>query len=110
MFQFAFDTTTEDQLGWDQMGLGNILTTLDALQQTEEVGPSQLTHAPVRTQPTQPQGGATPAAAWSDTGRQSDGRRSDTGGRRDTECCRLVTCGHGDTVSRPARTAGGQGT
>jgi hypothetical protein len=42
---------------------------------------------------------------WSDTGLWSDtGRWSDTG------CCRLVAGGHGDTVSRPARTAGGQGT
>jgi hypothetical protein len=32
MFQSAFDTTTEDQLGWDQMGLGGILATLDAPQ------------------------------------------------------------------------------
>jgi hypothetical protein len=62
MFQPAFDMTTEDQLGWDQMGLGDILAILDAPQQAEEVGPSQLTEAPVWTQPTQPLGGATPAA------------------------------------------------
>jgi hypothetical protein len=81
MFQFAFDTTTEDQLGWDQMGLGNILTTLDALQQTEEVGPSQLTHAPVRTQPTQPQGGATPAAGGATpVGRATVGGATPAGG------------------------------
>jgi hypothetical protein len=43
MFQPAFDTTTEDQLGWDQMGLGDILATLDFSQQAEEVRPSQLT-------------------------------------------------------------------
>jgi hypothetical protein len=45
-------------------------------------------------------------------GRRSDtgGRRSDTGGRSDTGCCRLVAGGHGNTVSRPPRTAGGQGT
>jgi hypothetical protein len=47
MFQPAFDTTTEDQLGWNQMGLDDILATLDAPQQVEEVGPSQLTQAPV---------------------------------------------------------------
>jgi hypothetical protein len=61
MFQPAFDTTAEDQLGWDQMEFGDVLATLDALQQAEEVGPSQLTHASVWTQLTQPQGGATPA-------------------------------------------------
>jgi hypothetical protein len=45
------------------------------------------------------------------------GRRSDTGGRQsdtdrqsDTGCYRLVAGGHGDTVSRPARAAGRQGT
>jgi hypothetical protein len=37
-------------------------------------------------------------------------RRSDTGQQSDTGCCRLVAGGHGDTVSRPARTAGRQGT
>jgi hypothetical protein len=62
MFQPAFETTTEDQLGWDQMEFGDVLATLDAPQQAEEVGPSQLTHALVWTQSTQPQGGATPAA------------------------------------------------
>jgi hypothetical protein len=43
------------------MGYDDILTTLDAPQLAEEVGPSQLTQAPVGTQPTQPLGGATPA-------------------------------------------------
>jgi hypothetical protein len=43
MFQSGFDTTTEDQLGWDQMEFGDVLATLDAPRQTEEVGPSQLT-------------------------------------------------------------------
>jgi hypothetical protein len=44
-------------------------------------------------------------------GRRSDtGGRSDTCGRSDTGCCRLMASGHGDTVSRLARTAGGQGT
>jgi hypothetical protein len=43
MFHPALDTTTEDQLGWDQMGLGDIPVTLDAPRQAEEVGPSQLT-------------------------------------------------------------------
>jgi hypothetical protein len=44
--------------------------------------------------------------------RRSDigGRRSDTGQQSDTRYCRLVAGGHGDTVSRPARTAGRQGT
>jgi hypothetical protein len=61
-----------------------------------------------------------PCGRWSDNGQQSDpsGRWSDNGqqwsdtGRRrsDTWCCRLVSGRHGDTVSRPPRTAGGQGT
>jgi hypothetical protein len=46
MFQPAFDATTEDLLGWDQMGYDDILATLDASQQAEEVVPSQLTQAP----------------------------------------------------------------
>jgi hypothetical protein len=52
------------------------------------------------------------AIGRSDPGRWSDlgGRRSDTDGRSDTGCCRLVAGGHGDTVSRPARTTSGQGT
>jgi aldehyde:ferredoxin oxidoreductase len=52
MFQPAFDTTTEDQVGWDQIEFGDVLATLDAAQQAEEVGPSQLTQASVWTQPT----------------------------------------------------------
>jgi hypothetical protein len=41
----------------------DVLATLDSPQQAEEVGASQLTQAPpVWTQPTQPQGGVTPAA------------------------------------------------
>jgi hypothetical protein len=62
MFQPAFDTTTKDQLGWDLMQFGDVLATLDAPQQAEEVGPSQLTQAQVWTQPTQPQGEVTPTA------------------------------------------------
>jgi hypothetical protein len=62
MFQIGFDGTTENQLGWDEFGYGDILATMDAPQQAEEVGPSQLTQAPVGTQPTQPLRGATPAA------------------------------------------------
>jgi hypothetical protein len=72
MFQPTFDTTTEEHLGWDQMEFGKVLATLDAPQQAEEVGPSQLTHALVWTQPTQqavgggtPAGGATPASGGS---------------------------------------------
>jgi hypothetical protein len=52
MFQPAFDTTIEDQLGWDQMEFDDVLATLYAPQQAKEVGPSQLTQAPVWTQPT----------------------------------------------------------
>jgi hypothetical protein len=63
MFQPTFDTTTEEHLGWDQMEFCDVLATLDSPQQAEEVGASQLTQAPpVWTQPTQPQGGVTPAA------------------------------------------------
>jgi hypothetical protein len=47
MFQPTFDTTTEEQLGWDHMEFGDILAPLDASQQAEEVGPSQLTQASV---------------------------------------------------------------
>jgi hypothetical protein len=76
MFQPTFDTTTKEHLGWDQMEFNDVLTSLDAPQQAEEVGPSQLTHAPVWSQPTQlaadggtpaggPAGGGTPDAAGS---------------------------------------------
>jgi hypothetical protein len=65
MFQPGFDAT---HLVWDEFGYSDILATMDAPQQVEEVGPSQLTQAPVSTQPTQPAasggtpaGGATPA-------------------------------------------------
>jgi hypothetical protein len=37
--------------------------------------------------------------------RRDTGGQSDTSGRRDTRCCRFVAGGHGDTVSRPVRTA-----
>jgi hypothetical protein len=40
MFQPTFDTTTEEHLGWDQIEFGEVLATLDAPQQAEEVGPS----------------------------------------------------------------------
>jgi hypothetical protein len=62
MFQPTFDTATEEQLGWDQMEFCDVLATLDASHQAEEVGPSQFTLAAVWTQLTQPQGEATPAA------------------------------------------------
>jgi hypothetical protein len=68
MFQPGFDATTEDQLGWDEFGYGDILATMDAPQQAEEVGPSQLTKAQVGTQPTQPLGGATAASGVTPTG------------------------------------------
>jgi hypothetical protein len=101
MFQPTFDTTAEEHLGWDQMEFNDVLATLDATQQAEEVGPSQLTQAPVWTQPTQPAtdggtpaGGATPVGGATPAG----GGTSDAAG------------GHGDTVSRLVRTAYGQGT
>jgi hypothetical protein len=55
MFQPTFDTSTEDQLGWDEFGYGDILVIMDAVpQQAEEVGASQLTQRPpVLTQPSQ---------------------------------------------------------
>jgi hypothetical protein len=50
------------------MEFGDVLVTLDAPRQVEEVGPSQLTHLPVWTQATRPAagrgtpvGGVTPA-------------------------------------------------
>jgi hypothetical protein len=46
MFQPGFDAT---HLVWDEFGYGDILATMDAPQQAEEVGPSQLTQAPVST-------------------------------------------------------------
>jgi hypothetical protein len=59
MFQPTFDTTTEEHLGWDEFGYGDILATMDSPQQAEEVGASQLTPAAgVATTA----GGATPAA------------------------------------------------
>jgi hypothetical protein len=62
MFQPTFDTTTEEHMGWDQMEFKDVLVTIDAPQQAEEVGPSQLTRAPVWTQLTQPAAdGGTPA-------------------------------------------------
>jgi hypothetical protein len=69
MFQPTFDMTTKEHLGWDQMEFGDVLSTLDALQQAEEVGPSQLTQAPVWTQPTLPAaGGGTPAGGATPAG------------------------------------------
>jgi hypothetical protein len=77
MFQPTFDTTTEEHLGWDEFGYGDILATMDAApQQAEEVGASQLTQPPlVLTLPSQLSpaacgatptgGGATPDAAGS---------------------------------------------
>jgi hypothetical protein len=45
------------------MEFRDVLVNLDSPQQGEEVGASQFTQAPpVWTHPTQPQGGATPAA------------------------------------------------
>jgi hypothetical protein len=69
MFHPTFDTTTEEHLGWDEFGYGDILATMDAPQQAEEVGASQLTPPPpVWTQPSQltpAAGGAIPDAASS---------------------------------------------
>jgi hypothetical protein len=58
------------------MEFGDILGTLYAPQQAEEVGSSQLTQAPVWTQPTQPQGGATPAVG----GATPTGKETPVGG------------------------------
>jgi hypothetical protein len=33
MFQPTFNTTTEDQLGWDEFGYGDILATMDSAPQ-----------------------------------------------------------------------------
>jgi hypothetical protein len=95
MFQPTFDTAAEDQRAWDEFGYNDFLATMDgAPQQADEVGASQLTQLPPDL-----------------TAVTVGGRRSDTGGRRsDTGCYRLVAGSHDDTVSRPARTAGRQGT
>jgi hypothetical protein len=64
MFQPTLDTSTEDQLAWDEYGYGDFLATMDgAPQQADEVGASQLTQPPpVLTQPSHlAAGGATPA-------------------------------------------------
>jgi hypothetical protein len=54
MFQPTFDMTTEEHLGWNAFGYGEILATMDGPQQAEEVGASQLTQSPpVWTQPSQ---------------------------------------------------------
>jgi hypothetical protein len=51
------------------MDFGDVLATLDAPQQAEEVGPSKLTQAPIWTQPTQPAtDGGTPAGGATPTG------------------------------------------
>jgi hypothetical protein len=57
------------------MDFGDVLATLGAPQQAEEVGPSQLTQAPFWTQQTQPAtgggksaGGGTPAGGRTSTG------------------------------------------
>jgi hypothetical protein len=106
----TFDTAAQDQLAWDEFGYDAILTTMDgAPLQADELGASQLTQPPpVLTQPSQfAAGGATRPAAE----RQRRGGGSDPGGRQsDTGCCRLIAGGHGDTVSRPPRTTGRQGT
>jgi hypothetical protein len=98
----------EDQLAWDEIRYDDILAIMEgAPQQADELAASQLTQPPpVLTQPSHL------AAARSDHGRRSDtGERwSDTGRQSDIGCCRLVASGHGDTVSRPARTASRQGT
>jgi hypothetical protein len=104
MFQPTFDTTTEEHLGWDEFGYSDILVTMDAApQQANEVGASQLTQPPpVWTQSSQltpAAGGATTAGGATPVG---GGATPPVGG-----CCRLIAGGHGDTVSRPARTASG---
>jgi hypothetical protein len=69
MFQPTFDTTAEEHLGWDQMEFGEVLATLDASQQAEELGSSPLIQAPVWTQPTQPAaGGGTPVGGGTPAG------------------------------------------
>jgi hypothetical protein len=106
MFQPAFDTTTAYQLRWDQMEFGDVLATLDApttgrggWHVTVDTG-TGLDSADIAT------GRSDPGGQRSDTGRRSDPDDR----RRDTGCCGLLAGGRGDTVSRPARTAGGQGT
>jgi hypothetical protein len=72
MFQPTFDTTTEEQLGWDQTEFSDVLATLDAPPAAAGRGGglSQLTQAPVWTQLTQPAAGrGTPAGGMTPAGR-----------------------------------------
>jgi hypothetical protein len=68
-------------------GLGDILVPLDAPQQAEEVGPSQLTYAAVGTQPTQPLGGATSAVG----GATPAGRATPAGGAAGSSHAAMAT-------------------
>jgi hypothetical protein len=104
MFQPAFDATTEDQLGWDQMGTTTFSRPWMSRNRSRRLPVTVDTGTSWDSTDTAT-GRSDPAGRRSDTGERSDNRR-----RSDTGCCRFVAGGHGDIVSRPARTAGGQGT
>jgi hypothetical protein len=110
----TFDMGAEDQLAWDQIRYDDILAIMEgAPQQADDLAVSQLTQPPrVLSQPSHLAAVQSDHGRWSDIGgRWSDtGRQSDTDRQSDTGCCRLVASGHGDTFSRPARTASHQGT
>jgi hypothetical protein len=110
----TFDMGAEDQLAWDQIRYDDILAIMEgAPQQADDLAVSQLTQPPrVLSQPSHLAAVQSDHGRWSDIGgRWSDtGRQSDTDRQSDTGCCRLVASGHGDTFSRPARTASRQGT
>jgi hypothetical protein len=91
----AFNTGAQDQLAWDEFGYGAILATMDG-------APAAGRRACRVTVDT--------ATTCFDSAVTSHNRRSDTGRQSDTGYCRLVAGGHDDTVSRPARTEGRQGT
>jgi hypothetical protein len=82
------------------MGYDDILATMEegAEQQADEVGASQWTQPPP----------VFDSAVTVGCRRSDHSRRSDTGRQIDIGCSRLVA--GGDIVSRPARTAGRQGT
>jgi hypothetical protein len=108
MFLPTFNTFAEDQLAWDEFGYNDFSRDHGWRPAAGRRG----WRVTVDTTTTGFDLAITVGGRRSDHGRRSvtGERRSDTGRQSDTGCCRLVAGGHGDTVSQPARTAGGQGT
>jgi hypothetical protein len=110
----GFDTGAEDQLPWYEMRVDDIFRDHGG---GRRAAGRRGWHITVGAATTGFDSAVTVGGRRSDHGRHSDtggrwsvtGRRwSVTGRQIDTECSRLVA--GGDTVSRPARTAGRQGT